>query len=170
MLLTLPVMVCTMIPKPTVNSSTWLTASVPRTKFKTVLVRDMLLADDAALATHSETAMQRLINKFTSACENFGLTISLKKTIVSALDVSQAPEIKVGDHTLDVVDKFTYLGSTISMYLSLDSEISRRIGEATGTMSKLTNRAWENKYLTENTTIHIYQACVLSTLLYGSET
>ena len=37
-------------------------------------------------------------------------------------------------------------------------------------MSKLTKRAWENKHLTGNTKMFIYQACVLSTLLYGSET
>ena len=133
-------------------------------------MRALLFADDAALATHSETAMQRFINNFARACEKFGLTISLKKTNVSAQDVSQAPEIKIGDHTLDVVDEFTYLGSITTMNLSLDSEISRRIGQASGTMSKLTKRTWENKYLSENTKMHIYQACVLSTLLYGSET
>ena len=37
-------------------------------------------------------------------------------------------------------------------------------------MSKSTKRAWENKYLTGNTEMYIYQACVLSSLLYGSET
>ena len=39
--------------------------------------------------------------------ENFGLTISLKKTNVSAQDVSQAPVIKIGDDILDVVGEFT---------------------------------------------------------------
>ena len=48
-----------------------------------------------------------------------------------------------------------------------DSEISRR---ATGTMSKLSKRAWGNKYLTERTKMHMYQACVLSKLFHGSET
>ena len=48
-----------------------------------------------------------------------------------------------------------------------DSEISRR---ATGTMSKLTKRAWRNKYLTERTNMHMYQECVLSKLFHGSET
>ena len=62
------------------------------------------------------------------------------------------------------------VGSTVLMNLSLDSEISRRMGKATGTMSKLTKRAWENKFLTENAQMHIYQACVLSKLLYSSET
>ena len=133
--LTLPLMVCTFIPVPTINSLN-VARLRAKTKVKTVLVRDILFDDDAALETHSEIAMQRLINKFASVCENFDLTISLKKTSVSAQDVSQAPEIKIGNHTLDVVDEFTYLGSTIFIDLSPDSEISRRIVKATGTMSK----------------------------------
>ena len=34
---------------------------------------------------------------------------------MSAQDVSQVPEIKIGDHTLDLINEFTYLGSTISI-------------------------------------------------------
>ena len=74
---------------------------------------------------------------------------------------AQAPKIKIGDHTLEVDDEGTYLGSTISMNSRLDSEIFRRISKATGTMSKLTKTAWESKYLTENPKMHINQACVL---------
>ena len=48
-----------------------------------------------------------------------------------------------------------------------DSEISRR---ATGTMSKLTKRARENKCLIERTKMHMYEACLLSKLFHGSET
>ena len=40
----------------------------------------MLFADDAALAAHTEDALQRLITHFADACTEFGLTISLKKT------------------------------------------------------------------------------------------
>ena len=65
--------------------------------------------------------MWRLINKFASA---FGLTVSLKKTNVSAKDVSHAPEIKIGGDTLEEVDEFTYLGTTNSMILNLDSEFN----------------------------------------------
>ena len=101
---------------------------------------------------------------------HFGLTISLKKTNVITQYVSHTPEIKIGDHTREVVDKFTYLGSTISMNLSFDSEISQRIGKATGVMFNLTKKAWENKYQTESTKMHMYKASVLRTLLCGSET
>ena len=50
------------------------------TKVQKVRILELLFADDAALATHSEAAMQRLIDRFAAACREFGLTISLKKT------------------------------------------------------------------------------------------
>ena len=86
-----------------------------------------------------------------------------------AQDANEVPSFKINDHMLEIVDEFTYLGSTICANLSLDKEIDRRIGKAASTMSKLSKRVWENKCLTTNTKIRIYQACVLSTLLYGSE-
>ena len=140
-----------------------------KTKVTEVYVREMLFADDAALTAHSGEALQRLVDRFAHAYREFGLTISLKKTNVIALDASQVPSVKINDYTLEVVEDFTYLGSNISNNLSLDTEINRCIGKAACTMAKLTKRVWENKMLNENTKIRIYQACVLSTLLYGSE-
>jgi len=140
-----------------------------KTKVCRVLIREMLFADDAALAAHSEEALQRLITRFSEACTEFGLTISLKKTQVMAQDVSSAPQIKIGDHTLEAVQDFTYLGLTISSNLSLDKELSVRIGKAATAMARLKRRVWDNTMLTINTKMMVYRACVLSTLLYGSE-
>ena len=55
-------------------------------------------------------------------------------------------------------------------YPHLNKEIDRRIGRASGTFAKLRKRVWENQKLTITTKISVYRACVLSTLLYGSET
>ena len=68
-----------------------------------------------------------------------------------------------------MVDKFTYLGSTISSNLSLDDELNTRIGKAMTAMARLAKRVWDNTMLSINTKMRVYQACVLSTLLYGSE-
>ena len=57
----------------------------------------------------------------------------------------------------------------MSNNLSLDPELNCRIGKATTAMARLTKRVWENGMLTINTKMKVYQACVLSTLLYGSE-
>ncbi|KAL8578630.1 hypothetical protein ACOMHN_007088 [Nucella lapillus] len=101
----------------------------------------MLFADDAALIAHTEAALQELINCFAHACTEFGLTIIIKKTNVLDQDVSSAPCISIDDCTLDVVEDFTYLGSTISSSLSLDIELNSRIGKASATMARLLKRA-----------------------------
>ncbi len=84
-------------------------------------------------------------------------------------DTSSTPCISIDEHTLDVVENFTYLGSTISTNLSLEAELDTRIGKAAAAISRLTKRVWENPMLTINTKMRVYQACVLSTLLYSSE-
>ena len=50
------------------------------TKVRKDLIRDMLFADDAAVATHTQEELQSLMDCFSQACKDFGLTISLKKT------------------------------------------------------------------------------------------
>ena len=130
----------------------------------------MLFADDATLTSHTEDALQRLIRSFASACREFGLTISLEQTNIMGQDVSSTPSISIGDYILEVVDEFVYLGSTISSNLSLDNELNTKIGKASTAMARLATRVWDNSILTTNTMMKVYQACVLSTLLYSSET
>ena len=62
-----------------------------------------------------------------------------------------------------------YLGSTITDNLSIDSELNKRIGKAAMTLSRLTKRVWSNNKLSDHTKVNVYKACVISTLLYGSE-
>ena len=61
------------------------------------------------------------------------------------------------------------VGSIISYTLSLDVELDKRIGKAATTFSRLTKRVWLIKKLTACTRVQVYRACVLSTLLYYSE-
>ena len=57
-----------------------------KTKVSEVLIRDMLFADDAAVATHTQEELQSLVDCFSKACKVFGLTISLKQTSVLGQD------------------------------------------------------------------------------------
>ena len=134
-----------------------------------ITIRDMLFADDAAVTSHTEEGLQHLMNVFSRACKDFGLTISLKKTNVVGQDVPTPPTIVIENYQLEVVHQFTYLGSTISDNLSLDVEINKRIGKAATTLGRLTLRVWENSKLTNSTKMSFYNACVISTLLYASE-
>ncbi len=53
-----------------------------KTKVKKITIRDFLFADNCALNASSAADMQCSVDKFSSACNNFGLTISIKKTEV----------------------------------------------------------------------------------------
>ena len=140
------------------------------TKVQRRLIRDMLFADDAAVVAHSQEELQRLMNRFSDACAAFGLTISIKKTEVMGQEVASEPEIYINNEKRVTTSSFTYLGSTISDDVTLDKELDRRIGRACGTFAKLKGRVWENRKLTIKTKMAVYRACILSTLLYGSET
>ena len=52
------------------------------TKVRKDLIRDMLFADETAVATHTQEELLSLTDCFSQACKDSGLTISLKKTNV----------------------------------------------------------------------------------------
>ena len=44
------------------------------------LITELLFADYCTILIHTEKALKHIVNHFSDAAENFGLTISLKKT------------------------------------------------------------------------------------------
>jgi hypothetical protein len=110
------------------------------------------------------------MDRFSSACTDFGMTISLKKTTVLLQGVNVPQQINIGSCNVEAVDHFVYLGSKISSSASMEAEITSRIGKASGTFARLSSRVWDNPKLSIKTKAAIYRACVCSTLLYGSET
>ncbi len=95
-----------------------------KTKVSTDTINDFLFADDCALNASSEADMQHSVDKFSDAFDNFGLTISTKKTEVMYQPAPgrpyTEPNISVNGQRLSVVDKFTYLGSTLSRTVTID--------------------------------------------------
>ena len=143
------------------------------TKVTTTIIRDLLFADDCALNASSEPDMQESMDKFSAACDNFGLTISTKKTEVlhqpTPGKLYTQPVIKIKDQILQAVDKFTYLGSTMSREVHIDDEINTRIAKASAAFGRLRLTVWERKGIKLCTKIKVYRAVVMTTLLYACE-
>ena len=72
---------------------------------------DFPFADDAAITTHSTEDLQQLMNRFRKAFQDFGLTISLKKTQVMARNVNSLPNIAILKNELEIVNDFVSLNS-----------------------------------------------------------
>ena len=145
-----------------------------KSKVFTTVVRDLLYADDCDLVAHTVEDMQSLVSSFDSACDAFGLTINIKKTVVmyqhAPGKLYKKPTIIVKDSCLKVVDTFTYLGGTLSRTGSLDEEISARIQKAANSFGKLEVRVWSQHKIKFETKVKVYSAFVLSSLLYTCET
>ena len=89
-----------------------------RTKTIEELITELLFADNCALLAHTEEALQHIVNRFSAAAKNFGLTISLKKTEVLYQPPPRVayspPHISIDGTNQNAVEYFTYLGSVIS--------------------------------------------------------
>ena len=146
------------------------------TKVFHAYLRDFLFADDCRLNADSQEAMQRTMDKFSEACDAFGLTISIKKTEVlhqpapGSHSDQNPPIITVNGQALTTVNKFIYLGSALTSDAQLDAEISNRIAKASASFGRLKDKAWERKGITLKTKLKLYKATVMRSLLHASET
>ena len=71
---------------------------------------------------------------------------------------------------LQVVDKFTYLGSTLSRVVHIDDEVNARIAEASAAFGRLRGSVWDRSGIRLDTKLKVYRAGMLPTLLYACET
>jgi hypothetical protein len=145
-----------------------------KTKVMTDIIRDFLFADDCALNAASEADMQHSVDKFSDACTNFGLTISTKKTEVMHQPAPGKPYIEpniiVNGQRLSAVNRFTYLGSTLSQNVVIDDEVNARIAKASAAFGRLHANVWNRRGISLQTKLKVYRAIVLPTLLYACET
>nr|VZH99042.1 unnamed protein product [Spirometra erinaceieuropaei] len=148
-----------------------------KSRVSTTTVHELLFADDCALNTTSEEEMQRSMDLFSAACENFGLDINTQKTVVmhqpppnSATAPNAPPQISVNGTQLQVVENFPYLGSTLSRNTKIDDEVANRISKASQAFGRLQSTVWNRHGLQLSTKLKMYKAVILPTLLYGAET
>lgn len=138
------------------------------------VVQELLYADDCALEAHSQQDIQLICDSFAHSAARYGLTINLQKTEVMYQPAPgkqyQEPKVLIGGALIKPVTDFCYLGSTLSNDVQLDKEIANRISKASTSFGRLTERVWKQRGLKLQTKIKVYNAVVLSNLLYGCET
>ncbi|BHF65419.1 hypothetical protein SprV_0200842900 [Sparganum proliferum] len=76
-----------------------------------------------------------------------------------------SPQITVDGAQLQVVDNFTYLGST-----KINNEFARRISKASQAFGRPENTVWNRHGLHLNTKLKMYKVVILPKLLHGAET
>ena len=131
------------------------------------MLDEFLFADDIVKGAPTEEKMQKGVDQ---ACDSYDLAISIKKTEVVYQPAPgksyKEPTITVKGQRLQVVDKFAYLGSTLSRVVHIDEEVNARITKA----SRLRGSIWDRSGIRLDTKLNVYRSVVLPTLLYACET
>ena len=145
-------------------------ATLPGIQLGPYHLTDLEYADDAALfATNQNDISSALAIFDTEACK-LGFRSSWAKTkIMKFGDAPSPPSLHICNNDVEFVDKLTYLGSIITNTGDLQPDIKRRIGLATGVMRSLRKPLWRHSSISLETKLRVYQASLLSVLLYGSE-
>ena len=136
------------------------------TPFSTL--EELDFADDLALLSHAWRHIQEKTDRLSIFSNHVGLTISLKKTEAMCVNVPSPIEIRVRGQGILYTDKFTYLGSVFCQDGGTDVDIRNRLNKARNAFMSLRS-VWRSANYSTKTKLRIYQSCLLSTLLYGSE-
>ena len=138
-------------------------------KTKLMTVHDMQYADDAAIVAGAAMELQNELGVMEAQFSRVGLMMNTDKTeVMHSAGVGQP--ISIRNEVLNETSEFTYLGSIISNSCTLDREINNRISKASASFGQLSERVYLNRNIKLSTKIKVYQAIVISILLYGSET
>jgi len=129
---------------------------------------DLDFADDLALLSHTHQHIQEKTDRLCLFGQQVGLKISAKKTETMTLNVNGPAAVKVNGTDLKQVDKFTYLGSIIRPEGGTKEDISNRLSKARSVFRDMSN-VWRSSQYNTSTKLKLYQSCVISVLLYGSE-
>ena len=107
------------------------TADQPRgirwTLFSTL--EDLDFADDLALLLHTLQHMQEKPSRLCIYAQQVGLKVSLKKTKLMMLNVSNPAAVKVNGEHLPTAERFTSFGSTVRHDGGADSDTRNRLSK-----------------------------------------
>ena len=138
---------------------------------QTDVLDKLLYADDMDKNARSEAKLQRAMDQVSQACNNtYDLTISTQKTEIVHQPAPgkpyNEPTITVNGQKLEVVDKFIYLGSSLSRAVHIDDEVTVRIAKASVASGRLRANVRERHGIKLDTKLKVYKAVVLPALLH----
>ena len=113
--------------------------------FSYVKLSDIYFTDDAVIFVETLDILLGTIEVLNEESELLGLRVSWVKTKIQAFsDILDAAllSVPVCGEDVEVVERFTYLGSDIHVFAGCESEVNRRLGRAWGVMDSLDHGVW----------------------------
>jgi len=135
-------------------------------------IKVLLYADDLVLISDSSDGLQTMINAFHEYCSHWCLTVNLEKSKVMVFRkgarLSANLSWKYGDHEIQIVNEYKYLGVLLQYNLSFNKHLDEKLST-----SKLAiNSTWlsylYNPKIKISNKIKIFESTARSIMHYGS--
>jgi len=127
-------------------------------------IQILMFADDTVMLAQTAEDLGQNVGRFHEAVKRYGLTMNWGKTNTMAF--SRGPtecKIEVGDVQLEQARETVYLG----VRLSENGRMERKIGRAATVVGSLRKTIFGNKELSSEAKMTVYNALVVTTLVYG---
>ncbi|KAK0131440.1 Craniofacial development protein 2 [Merluccius polli] len=126
---------------------------------------------DAAFLSHTPDGLQRSLDVISETYHRAGLIVNTKKMeVLPSVPPAGAPILTISGTQLKNIGSFTYLGTNLIYSCDLTDEVQRRLNLASSAFGRLSDQVFTNRNLKIHTKVAVYNAVVISTLLYGCET
>ena len=130
-----------------------------------------------SIISSSGTLDAKISARSAKACSVFGRLLravfhkpQISRHTKDQINTASAPlsTVEINGQAVDVVRKFTYLGSIISSSGTLDAEISARSAKACSVFGQLPRAVFHKLQISRHTKDQIYNAAVSSIMMYSS--
>jgi len=149
----------------------WVCAQIPAVSFGNLHLADLEYADDTILLSNDIKKLTAALSVYDRESRKLGLKVSWAKTkLIHVGGDPDSPSLNFDGNVVEFADSFVYLGSTVTNSGDLKPEIERRRALWSNIMQALRKPLWCQQSISRTTKMRIYNAAVLSVLLYGAET
>ena len=102
----------------------------------------------APFSPTEKEGLQHIVNRFSDAAKNFGLTVCLKKSEVLYQpplgEAYDPPHISINGTNLNAVEHFTHLDSVISNDATASKDLDNHLSKASSSFGRLSKRVWQS--------------------------
>ena len=133
-------------------------------------ISNLRFADDIDLISGHTQELQALTDKLSNNSSKYGMEISIEKSkVMINSNENQHADIYLYGCKLEEVEKFKYLGTTLTKNGTCDQEVRIRLAQATSAMVKLTT-ILKSTHIRFKLKYNLYRSLILSILTYESWT
>ena len=144
-----------------------LQADLEVSAFETLKVHDILYADDTLLIAQSKAVIESYMQCIGECGKQYGMVFNRDKLECMNIRCDVELHNEVGD-IIQRKDSLKYLGSILAADGHSEQIVASRLGMAKQEFSALA-KFWQHAAVSNKKKYHIYEACVLSKLMYGLE-